>query len=39
MSFGYNSAVAFSGSKMTIRDFARDLLNRLVAARREDNVS
>jgi hypothetical protein len=37
MSFGYNSAIGFSGSKMSIKDFARDLLNRLVAARCEDS--
>jgi hypothetical protein len=35
MTFGYNSGVAFGGSLSGISDFARDLLERLRAKRRE----
>jgi hypothetical protein len=34
ITFGYNSTIAFSNSKMNLEDFARDLLNRLQALRK-----
>jgi hypothetical protein len=38
MTFGYDSSLAFSKSKAGIENFARDLLNRLKAARNSDEV-
>ncbi|KAK0723425.1 hypothetical protein B0T26DRAFT_260557 [Lasiosphaeria miniovina] len=39
MTFGYNSAVAFSGSRSTIRDFAIQLLEDIKQVRRRDKES